>query len=153
MSNSSSGNPLDNACDDINNCRQISDIVYGCLGTIFACVWVAVHRNVPRVSEPEIPRKVAIFACVRVSEPDISWKSVREWFEAQGESIGVTLVALAAPEFLVLWAARQWMTAKLIAAELQQLSKTDEHSGHDDRRRTLPELSLYHYAILLTGAY
>ncbi|KAJ7874549.1 hypothetical protein B0H14DRAFT_3859811 [Mycena olivaceomarginata] len=27
-------------CDDINNCRKLFDIVWGCLVTIFACTWV-----------------------------------------------------------------------------------------------------------------
>ncbi|KAF7333066.1 hypothetical protein MVEN_02371200 [Mycena venus] len=34
-------------CDDINNCRKLFDIVWGCLATIFACTWVSVHPNVP----------------------------------------------------------------------------------------------------------
>ncbi|KAF8217232.1 hypothetical protein K438DRAFT_1748324 [Mycena galopus ATCC 62051] len=35
------------SCDDINNCRQLFDVVWGCLVTIFACTWVSVHPNVP----------------------------------------------------------------------------------------------------------
>lgn len=138
MSNNSSDPPMDDACNDINYCRQQSDIVYGCLGTIFACVWVAVHRNIPRVSEPNISRKAAIV----------------EWFEGQIESIVITVAALAVPEFVVGLAAFQWITAKRIARELEQLAaKTErenldravseatdtkgfpeEHSGHYSRR-------------------
>ncbi|KAF8217319.1 hypothetical protein K438DRAFT_2082836 [Mycena galopus ATCC 62051] len=35
------------SCDDINNCRQLSGVVWGCLATIFTCTWVSVHPNVP----------------------------------------------------------------------------------------------------------
>ncbi|KAJ7219854.1 hypothetical protein C8J57DRAFT_1095103 [Mycena rebaudengoi] len=35
------------SCDNINNCRKLFDIVWGCLVTIFACTWVSVHPNVP----------------------------------------------------------------------------------------------------------
>ncbi|KAF7350545.1 hypothetical protein MSAN_01614100 [Mycena sanguinolenta] len=34
-------------CDDNNNCRELFDIVWGCLITIFAAAWVSVHPNVP----------------------------------------------------------------------------------------------------------
>ncbi|KAF7370052.1 hypothetical protein MSAN_00635200 [Mycena sanguinolenta] len=44
--------PLDaraatNSCDDINRCRTLFDVVWGCLATIFACTWVSMHPNVP----------------------------------------------------------------------------------------------------------
>ncbi|KAF7977233.1 hypothetical protein HWV62_4333 [Athelia sp. TMB] len=35
------------SCDDIHTCRTLYSIVQTCLATIFACVWVAVHRNIP----------------------------------------------------------------------------------------------------------
>ncbi|KAJ7888375.1 hypothetical protein B0H14DRAFT_2693790 [Mycena olivaceomarginata] len=37
-------NPTD-SCDDINNCRRLFDIVWGCATTIFAATWVSVHPN------------------------------------------------------------------------------------------------------------
>ncbi|KAJ7727085.1 hypothetical protein B0H16DRAFT_1697845 [Mycena metata] len=40
------------SCDcTINSCRTLFDIVWGCLATIFACTWVALHQNVP---DPEL---------------------------------------------------------------------------------------------------
>ncbi|KAJ7752863.1 hypothetical protein B0H16DRAFT_1459587 [Mycena metata] len=40
--------PTEASCDcTINNCRTLFDIVWGCLATIFACTWVALHQNVP----------------------------------------------------------------------------------------------------------
>ncbi|KAJ7151302.1 hypothetical protein C8R43DRAFT_1190704 [Mycena crocata] len=38
---------LTQSCDNINECRKLFDIVWGCLVTIFACTWVSVHPNVP----------------------------------------------------------------------------------------------------------
>ena len=35
------------ACNDINNCRTLPAIVYGCLVTIFACTWLSLHPNIP----------------------------------------------------------------------------------------------------------
>ncbi|KAF8318579.1 uncharacterized protein EI90DRAFT_2941665 [Cantharellus anzutake] len=34
------------ACNDLRNCRTMWNLVYGCLLTIFICVWTAVHPNV-----------------------------------------------------------------------------------------------------------
>ncbi|KZP18182.1 hypothetical protein FIBSPDRAFT_745779, partial [Athelia psychrophila] len=36
------------SCLDIRYCRQTSDIVIGCLVTVFACTWVSLHPNVPK---------------------------------------------------------------------------------------------------------
>ncbi|KAJ7903327.1 hypothetical protein B0H14DRAFT_3122723 [Mycena olivaceomarginata] len=47
VSNSPEPRALTDACDDINNCRKLFDIVWGCIATIFACTWVSVHPNVP----------------------------------------------------------------------------------------------------------
>ncbi|KZP18192.1 hypothetical protein FIBSPDRAFT_829708 [Athelia psychrophila] len=35
------------ACLDLRHCRQISDIVIGCVTTVFACTWVSLHNDVP----------------------------------------------------------------------------------------------------------
>ncbi|KAF7316585.1 hypothetical protein MIND_00178300 [Mycena indigotica] len=42
-------------CTDINDCRRLFDIVWGCLVTIFLCIWVSVHPNVPppRLARPQ----------------------------------------------------------------------------------------------------
>ncbi|KAJ7727078.1 hypothetical protein B0H16DRAFT_1697840 [Mycena metata] len=40
--------PTEGSCDcTINSCRTLFDIIWGCLVTIFACTWVALHQNVP----------------------------------------------------------------------------------------------------------
>ncbi|KAF8331028.1 uncharacterized protein EI90DRAFT_1055910 [Cantharellus anzutake] len=36
------------ACDDLRNCRTMWSMVYSCLLMIFACVWTAIHPDVPK---------------------------------------------------------------------------------------------------------
>ncbi|EKM60725.1 uncharacterized protein PHACADRAFT_246815 [Phanerochaete carnosa HHB-10118-sp] len=40
------------SCTDINNCRQISDIVWGCVSVILACTWAALHPDIPPKDVP-----------------------------------------------------------------------------------------------------
>ncbi|KAJ7051398.1 hypothetical protein C8F01DRAFT_1237260 [Mycena amicta] len=74
------------SCDDINKCRRLFDVVWGCLATIFACTWVSVHPNVPR------PDSSAL---------SLFWR--RLW---------MMIVAILAPEFMVGFAARQYFVAR-----------------------------------------
>jgi hypothetical protein len=74
------------SCDDINNCRRLVDIVWGCLATIFACTWVSIHPNVP----PPNQTRLGLF-----------WRRLR-----------MMLIAVVAPELMVGFAARQFFTAR-----------------------------------------
>ncbi|KAJ6533595.1 hypothetical protein B0H19DRAFT_964956, partial [Mycena capillaripes] len=74
------------SCDDINNCRKLFDIVWGCLATIFAATWVSVHPNVPPPNQSSLARL---------------WRRLRMMF-----------VAIIAPELMVGFAARQFFTAR-----------------------------------------
>ncbi|KAJ7769056.1 hypothetical protein B0H14DRAFT_2259724, partial [Mycena olivaceomarginata] len=76
---------LTDACDDINNCRKLFDIVWGCLATIFACTWVSVHPNVPP------PRQ--------------------SWLALLWRRLKMMLLAVLAPELIVAFAARQSLVA------------------------------------------
>ncbi|KAJ7865613.1 hypothetical protein B0H14DRAFT_2347869 [Mycena olivaceomarginata] len=85
--------PLDtrssaDSCDDINNCRKLFDIVWGCLATIFACTWVSVHPNVP----PPDQSRLALF-----------WQRLK-----------MMLIGIIAPEIMVGLAARQFWGARLL---------------------------------------
>ncbi|KAJ7700415.1 hypothetical protein B0H17DRAFT_925594, partial [Mycena rosella] len=73
------------SCDDINNCRKLFDIVWGCLTTIFACTWVSVHPNVP----PPDQSRLALL-----------WRRLK-----------LMLIAVLAPELIVGLAARQFFVA------------------------------------------
>ncbi|KAF7970316.1 hypothetical protein HWV62_24388 [Athelia sp. TMB] len=83
------------ACSDFDHCRSLASIVTSCLGTIFACVWVAVHKNIPG--------------------PKQSWISV------QVESLKVVLMTLLVPEWVLAWAVRQFLRAQQIATELEKV--------------------------------
>ncbi|KAF7973379.1 hypothetical protein HWV62_15475 [Athelia sp. TMB] len=115
-----------NTCIDINKCRTLAAIVTSCLGTIFACVWVAVHKNMPG--------------------PEQSWISV------QIESLKVIVVTLLVPEWVLAWALRQFLKARQIAKELEEATldstktinnaregegegeASDERGGEDETR-------------------
>ncbi|KAJ6582254.1 hypothetical protein B0H19DRAFT_984385, partial [Mycena capillaripes] len=78
-------------CDDVNNCRTLSDIIWGCLATIFACTWVSVHPNVP--------------------PPGQSWLTLA-W-----RRLKMMLIAVMAPELMVGFAARQFFAARMLSKE------------------------------------
>ncbi|KAJ7247087.1 hypothetical protein C8J57DRAFT_1674670 [Mycena rebaudengoi] len=88
---------LTESCDDINNCRKLFDIVWGCLATIFACTWVSVHPNVPPPN---------------MSPLTLLWYRLR-----------MMLIAIIAPELMVGFAARQFFTSRWYAKE-HKISKT-----------------------------
>ncbi|KAJ7918655.1 hypothetical protein B0H13DRAFT_1869242 [Mycena leptocephala] len=85
------------SCDDINSCRRLFDILWGCLSTIFACTWVSVHPNVP--------------------PPNQTWLSLL------GRRLRLMLVAVIAPELMVGFAARQFFAARWFSREFG-ISKT-----------------------------
>ncbi|KAJ6573053.1 hypothetical protein DFH09DRAFT_881903, partial [Mycena vulgaris] len=73
------------SCDDINNCRRLFDIIWGCLTTIFACTWVSVHPNVPPPNQG--------------------------WLVHLRQRLRMMLMAVIAPEVMVGFAARQFFVA------------------------------------------
>ncbi|KAJ7910810.1 hypothetical protein B0H13DRAFT_2485122 [Mycena leptocephala] len=79
------------SCDDINNCRKLFDIVWGCLATIFACTWVSVHPNVPAPNQS----RLALF-----------WRRLK-----------MMLIAAITPELMVGLAARQFIGARVLSKE------------------------------------
>ncbi|KAF7370038.1 hypothetical protein MSAN_00633800 [Mycena sanguinolenta] len=74
------------SCNDINSCRTLFSVVWGCLATIFACTWVSVHPNVP----PPNQSRLQLF-----------WRRLK-----------MMLVAIIAPEFIVAFAARQFLGSR-----------------------------------------
>jgi len=90
--------PSSDACDNIHNCRTLLSIIWSCLVTIFACIWVAVHRNIPG------PRQ--------------RWITIRlEWLK-------IVVVTLLAPEWILAWAVRQFLQACEVA-ELLELARQE----------------------------
>ncbi|KAJ7151319.1 hypothetical protein C8R43DRAFT_1107177 [Mycena crocata] len=88
---------LTQSCDDINDCRKLFDIIWGCLATIFACTWVSVHPNVP----PPNQSCLALF-----------WRRLK-----------MMLIAIMVPEIMVGFAARQWFAARSFARDYE-ISRT-----------------------------
>ncbi|KAF7985794.1 hypothetical protein HWV62_429 [Athelia sp. TMB] len=85
------------ACKDIDNCRTLADIVTSCVGTIFACVWVAVHRNLPG--------------------PMQSKTSVRL------QATKVVVMTLVIPEWVMAWSVRQLLQARVYARALERVRR------------------------------
>jgi hypothetical protein len=76
-------------CGDIHQCRTIWNIIWSCLATLFACTWLALHLNIPA--------------------PDDGW------FKIALRKVGTMILVVLAPEFVVLWAVRQFFSARRIA--------------------------------------
>ncbi|KAJ7257632.1 hypothetical protein C8J57DRAFT_1721021 [Mycena rebaudengoi] len=120
---------LTDSCDDINNCRKLFDIIWGCLITIFACTWVSVHPNVPPPNKSPLA---------------LLWRRLK-----------MMLIAIIAPEVMVGFAARQFFISRWYAKE-HKISKTHgffismggfvSHIGHHPVT-TLSHVCKYHGAI------
>lgn len=68
--------------------RTVSDIIWSCLATTFACTWVSVHPNVPFKGEGEWTLRLRRFILM--------------------------LSSILMPEIMVMWAFKQWRGAVMI---------------------------------------
>ncbi|KZP14050.1 hypothetical protein FIBSPDRAFT_935960 [Athelia psychrophila] len=114
-----SSNSTSDTCNDINNCRTVVGIVTSCLATIIACIWSAVHPNVPGPSQSSMSRQI--------------------------ESLKIIVVTLLAPEWVLAWAVRQSLQAREYAEMLERArveaaeeailyhSQSSTHEGHATR--------------------
>jgi len=80
-----------NTCDDMHKCRTIWNIVWSCLVTLFACIWLSIHINIPA---PEDSKGTKL--------------ARRMW---------MMVLALLMPELIVGWAAQQLKAASKIAGD------------------------------------
>jgi hypothetical protein len=84
--------------------RSIGDIVWGCLVTIFACTWLAVHPNIP-------------------SPTDSRWCVFKR-------GLSTMTYALIAPELMVAWALHQYLGAAQIMRDFNtQILKSTKMSS------------------------
>ncbi|KAJ8081765.1 hypothetical protein PM082_007611 [Marasmius tenuissimus] len=72
--------------------RTVYGIIWGCLTTIFACTWLAIHPNIPSPNDSQLrilSRKVMIMG-----------------------------LAILVPEYTTVWAFRQWRTTKRVSEKM-----------------------------------
>lgn len=74
--------------------RTVLDIIWNCLVTTFACTWVCVHPNVPFCKEG-------------------TWTILRR-------RTFLMFFSIIAPEFMVIWAFKQWRGARMITKAVNE---------------------------------
>ncbi|KAJ7620082.1 hypothetical protein FB45DRAFT_1032782 [Roridomyces roridus] len=94
--------PTVDVCDDIHQCRTLFQIISPCLTTISLCTWIALHLNVP---PPGLSRIKGL------------WLKLR-----------MLLLALIAPELMLVFAARQYIVARRIVEAYQHAHMTPTHA-------------------------
>lgn len=110
----------DSECYDIRTCRTLVAIVQSCLVTILACVWFAVHRNIPEPKEGcELKGNFAVKAG--------QWF----WYKIlnQRQAAIVFIVALLVPEWILAWALRQFFGARSLRKRLEGVAKQARKSA------------------------
>ncbi|KAK1218902.1 hypothetical protein PQX77_018386 [Marasmius sp. AFHP31] len=84
--------------------RTAASIVWSCLSMVILCTWTSVRPNVPCVSRS-------------------GHEALVYWDDAK-----IFLVALIAPEFVVLWSIRQWFAARWMVKEYRKYKWTMTHA-------------------------
>lgn len=99
------------ACYDIRYCRTLESLVQSCVVTILACVWFAVHRNIPapKVDRPHRSNPLANAAM-------LVWDKILD----QRQAAIVFVAALLAPEWVLAWALRQFLVARSLTENLEK---------------------------------
>ncbi|KAF8331690.1 uncharacterized protein EI90DRAFT_2972306 [Cantharellus anzutake] len=85
---------VSDGCNDLRNCRTMWGLVYGCLLTVFACVWTAVHPNVPQ------------------HDGDI-WSF--------SSHVGLMMASLVSPEWILGTAWRQFMLSRRVSKKYKMV--------------------------------
>ncbi|KAF7984840.1 hypothetical protein HWV62_10787 [Athelia sp. TMB] len=97
-------------CYDIRYCRTLESLVQSCIVTILACVWFAVHRNVPA------PREDHPHANFFVRALRFVWYKIID----QRQALTVFVVTLLVPEWVLAWALRQFFMAHKLSRQLEE---------------------------------
>lgn len=87
--------------------RTVLDILWSCLATTFACTWVSVHPNMP-------------------------FKGEGKW-TIMGRRIFLMFFSILAPEFMVMWAFKQWRGAVMVKEAVNEAimnSSSDKGQRH-----------------------
>lgn len=110
------------SCKDLDSCRSLYSIIQTCVATIFACVWVAVHRN---ISAPKRKREWSSNSISKAAQ--WMWSKIAD----QKQSIVVFTVTLLAPEWVLAWAIRQMLRARRLAKELEDAREVAKKNWED----------------------
>ncbi|KAI0048988.1 hypothetical protein FA95DRAFT_1604798 [Auriscalpium vulgare] len=113
---SSTGSSL--ACSSSDPCRTLSNIIWSCLATIFACIWKAVHRNVPKFQDPKQ-----------------SW--FRRKLDRVVEAGKIVAVTLFLPEWVLSCAVRQHLHASRLGRELENARGSAKEAWDKKKRMRL----------------
>jgi len=89
------------SCDNLHNCRTMWNLIWSCMATILLCIWVAVHPNIPGADD--------------------------KWTQVISQRVRIALIALVAPELIILWAVRQWLNAHELARKYRKYGWTRTH--------------------------
>ncbi|KAF7974346.1 hypothetical protein HWV62_12412 [Athelia sp. TMB] len=117
----------DGKCYDIRYCRTLQGLVQSCILTILACVWFAVHRNIPapKVVRPRHPNFI-------VRAGLFVWNKVLD----QRQAANVFVVTLLVPEWVLAWALRQWIVARKLVVELESARAR----ANEERKMIMPQV-------------
>ncbi|KAI0059842.1 hypothetical protein BV25DRAFT_1918212 [Artomyces pyxidatus] len=88
-------------CNVIDICRTRYTIVWSSLVTILACVWTAVHRNVPA------PKRDGELQFWRIVGGVLG-------------TVRIVVVTVLVPEWVLAWAVRQFLSARDVGHELEE---------------------------------
>ncbi|OAX34860.1 hypothetical protein K503DRAFT_851470 [Rhizopogon vinicolor AM-OR11-026] len=83
------------------NTRSLSDIIWGCAATLFACTWTAIHPNIPGMDEGKVA--------------------------TTSRRVFIMVIALIAPELMITWATRQFLSARKAANDFNASGWTVTH--------------------------
>jgi hypothetical protein len=92
--------------DDPCHRRTTWSIVWSCCATIFACTWVALQPNIPG------PDETSLTIILR--------------------RVKLMMMALIAPELLVVWAMRQWLVSSRLARKYKGMRHFLSHLRNND---------------------
>ncbi|KAI0059827.1 hypothetical protein BV25DRAFT_1918206 [Artomyces pyxidatus] len=104
-------------CTDISICRTTYTIVWSSLVTILACVWTAVHRNVPAPKEA-------------------SESGFRRIVGGVMEAGKIVVVTVLVPEWVLAWAVRQFLNARKFRKRLEGARKEARRIWEKPQRTT-----------------
>lgn len=85
-------------CNDLHHYRTIWNIIWSSTVTIFLCTWISVHPNIPHPTTPS----------AKISR-------LRETVNCFLHRLMLMMMALIAPELIIIWAMRQYLAARRLA--------------------------------------